>query len=410
MKLKGDDENVNVNPYGNDNAYSGGYLNQGSGDGYRDYVNRSDSTVNDNTNLNMESGYDDFSQIMGSGYDDFNQSMGMNMNPQGMGSNDPSSYYVNQGAGGNVQNPGNSGYNSSPYRDGGQNYVNLNSNVNQRSNINQGPNAYSGMNPGGYPNGNMNSSFANAGMGGQFGSPTPNSPYPPQPGMPQSVPPYSAGRPANYKAVKKSSMPTWLIILIVLLFIAAIGYFVFSKFFTIFGKADYIPGKYDGSTFTNEYFGIKSTFDSGWKVTNYEGGEEAEKSTLNTKTPVTEISAVNDLSLEAYAFSVEQTPYNIKEAGTDMDALMEELKGQFVNQMKSSGYEVSDIERDTITVAGKTCEGLKMNGKVNGTGMTLSLVQFYMFKGNYVGAFTAVSTSQGKSKLVINNHVSALTD
>jgi hypothetical protein len=97
----------------------------------------------------------------------------------------------------------------------------------------------------------------------------------------------------------------------------------------------------------------------------------------------------------------------VEEAGTDMDKLMEQLKQEFINQMEASSYTVSNIERDSMTIAGKTCEGIKMTGKMAGLDMDLSLVQFYMFKGNYVGMFTAVSTSQGKSKLVISNNVSS---
>ena len=63
-----------------------------------------------------------------------------------------------------------------------------------------------------------------------------------------------------------------------------------------------------------------------------------------------------------------------------------------------------------MTIAGKTCEGFRMTGKVDGISIEMSLVQFYVFKDNYVGAFSAASTSEGKCKLIISNNVKALTD
>ncbi len=245
----------------------------------------------------------------------------------------------------------------------------------------------------------------NGGAGGQ-------GPYAGNPGMNGAYPAYgnngAMNSPYSGAAVqKKSSFPVWLVVVIVLLIFGALLYFAGGKVLSIFGKSDYTPGVLSGSSFSNEYFGIKSNFGSGWKVTGYSGDAEAEKNALNSKQIISEVTAVNEQSAEVYMFAVEQTPYNVKEAGTDMDKLMEQLKQEFINQMQASSYSVSNIERDTMTIAGKTCEGIKMTGRMDGVDMDLSLVQFYMFKGNYVGMFTAVSTSQGKSKLVISNNVSS---
>ncbi|SNU08509.1 hypothetical protein SAMN06297422_11824 [Lachnospiraceae bacterium] len=266
------------------------------------------------------------------------------------------------------------------------------------------------------PNGNFNQQTSpygnNTGQTAPYGSYNQqNTPYYNQQNTPyynQQNTPYGNN---NQQAVisQKSSFPVWLVILIAVLVIGAAGYFLLGTFNDIFGKADYTPGTVTDKSYQNNYFEFKTTLGSGWKVTQSVSDTELVKKTLNQKQVVTEFSAQNDKSIEVIGFSVQQTPYNIKAVGTDIDNLMDNLKSEFVKEMEAGGYKISNIERDTMTIAGKTCEGFKMTGRVDGVNMDLSLVQFYMFKGNYVGAFSAASTSQGKAKLVITNNVSELS-
>ena len=229
----------------------------------------------------------------------------------------------------------------------------------------------------------------------------------------QGAYPYNGPAQSNYNDVvirQKSGFPTWAIILIVLLVLGCAGYFVFGKFSSIFGKADYTPGMVSDNVYTNEFFGFKVNFGSGWKIKKDVYDAELVKKSLDAKQVVTEVSAQNDKSIEAFGFTVQQTPYNIKAVGTDMDQLMESMKSTFVTEMEQQGYKITSIERETMTIAGKTCEGFRMTGKVDGISIEMSLVQFYVFKDNYVGAFSAASTSEGKCKLIISNNVKALTD
>ena len=229
----------------------------------------------------------------------------------------------------------------------------------------------------------------------------------------QGAYPYNGPAQSNYNDVvirQKSGFPTWAIILIVLLVLGCAGYFVFGKFSSIFGKADYTPGMVSDNVYTNEFFGFKVNFGSGWKIKKDVYDAELVKKSLDARQVVTEVSAQNDKSIEAFGFTVQQTPYNIKAVGTDMDKLMESMKSTFVTEMEQQGYKINSIERETMTIAGKTCEGFRMTGKVDGISIEMSLVQFYVFKDNYVGAFSAASTSEGKCKLIISNNVKALTD
>ncbi|MBO4863529.1 MAG: PLDc_N domain-containing protein [Eubacterium sp.] len=243
---------------------------------------------------------------------------------------------------------------------------------------------------------------------GQYGGPQPN-PY----GGPQQYNNVNTLPNVQYDNVvikEKSGVPSWLIVLIVLAVIGVIGYFAFGKVFDVFKKAEYIPGRCEGNTYTNEFFGCKVDLGSDWRVIKSVYDAENVKKTLDSKVSVTEFSAQNDLTIEALGVTVAQTPYNIKAAGTDMDRLMEQMKEAYIEEMEASGYNITNIERETMTIAGKTCEGFKMTGKVAGVSMDLSMVQFYMFKDNYVCAFSAASTSEGKCKLVISNNVKTLVE
>ena len=81
--------------------------------------------------------------------------------------------------------------------------------------------------------------------------------------------------------------------------------------------------------------------------------------------------------------------------------MLDLLKGTFQKQMEESGYKVDSIERDSLTIAGENCEGFKIVGSMQGNPTKLSLVQYYVFKGNYMGAYTASSTTEDKAKKAI---------
>ena len=274
-----------------------------------------------------------------------------------------------------------------------------------------------------YGNGQPQSPYRNGQPQQPYGNGQPQSPY----GNSQPQSPYGNNQPqqpgnsynnnnqfqSNYNDVvirQKSSFPSWLIVLIVVLVLGCVGYFVFGKFNSVFGKADYTPGMVTDKTYTNEFFGFKTTFGSGWEIKKEVYDAELVKKSLDSKQVVTELTAQNEKSLETLGFTVQQTPYNMKAAGTDMDKLMEQMKSSLATEMEQSGYKISNIERDTMTIAGKTCEGFRMTGKIDGYNIEMSLVQFYVFKDNYVGAFSAASTSEGKSKLIISNNVKGLNE
>lgn len=250
-------------------------------------------------------------------------------------------------------------------------------------------------------------------------NPQPSSPYMnnnPRPGSPysnnptQQMPMYGNGNYDQPVIKEKSGFPVWVVILIIVLLLGTVGYFVFGKFSDIFGKADYTPGVVTGNVYQNDYFEFKTVFGSGWEITKDIYDPELVKKSLDSKQVVTELSAQNKQSAEAFDFSVQQTAYNLKAVGTDMDKVLDAMQSSFVNELEQGGYKISSIEKDSMTIAGKTCKGFKVTGKMNAVDVELSMVQFYMVKGNYVGAFSAASTSQGKSKLIITNNVKELTE
>lgn len=245
-------------------------------------------------------------------------------------------------------------------------------------------------------------------QGSPYGSaPQQGSPYG---STPQQMPMYGNGNYDQPVIKEKSGFPVWVVILIIVLLLGTVGYFVFGKFSDIFGKADYTPGVVTGNVYQNDYFEFKTAFGSGWEITKDIYDPELVKKSLDSKQVVTELGAENRLSAEAFDFSVQQTAYNLKAVGTDMDKVLDAMQSSFVNELEQGGYKISSIEKDSMTIAGKTCKGFKVTGKMNAVDVELSMVQFYMVKGNYVGAFSAASTSQGKSKLIITNNVKELTE
>lgn len=206
---------------------------------------------------------------------------------------------------------------------------------------------------------------------------------------------------------KKGINPLFIILPIVLVVVI----FFASQFNKIFGKSKYIPGTYSEGILTNEYFGFKvDCTGSNWTTNGYSGDADAEQRALDADSTVEEYYAENQLSIEIMGFDVCQTPYNVKEAGTDVSALMESYKDDYVRRINGTGYKVTSITQDKMTIAGKTYDGYLITCDYSEGGQTVkvSMVQFYVFKGNYMGCFSAASTSEGKAKLVIQNHVSKL--
>ena len=225
-------------------------------------------------------------------------------------------------------------------------------------------------------------------------------------GQPQAVgTPY---RPTQEPIIhKKGINPLFIILPIVLVVVI----FFASQFNKIFGKSKYIPGTYSEGILTNEYFGFKvDCTGSNWTTNGYSGDADAEQRALDADSTVEEYYAENQLSIEIMGFDVCQTPYNVKEAGTDVSALMESYKDDYVRRINGTGYKVTSITQDKMTIAGKTYDGYLITCDYSEGGQTVkvSMVQFYVFKGNYMGCFSAASTSEGKAKLVIQNHVSKL--
>ena len=181
-----------------------------------------------------------------------------------------------------------------------------------------------------------------------------------------------------------------------------------DKYKKLYGKSEYIPGTYNNQVYTNEYFGIQIPMNSQWKVTKSVYDAESVKTTLDAKKPVTEFTAENATTIEVIGFSVSQTPYNVNESSVEMNKLLDELKDEFKSEMTRNGYTLSSIDRDTITIAGQTLEGYKMTGTMSGSTVKLSLVQYYVFKGNYVGFYTASSTSEQKAKQTLTNNIQKL--
>ena len=260
----------------------------------------------------------------------------------------------------------------------------------------------------------------NQGLGGDYYSQSPQGMGQPGAGMPGQARPGMPGQrqpggsvyrsPSQYDEPvihKKGINPLFIILPILLIVII----FFASQFKKVFGKSEYIPGTVSEGVYTNEYFEFKADFSgSGWDIQGCPGTAEDEKRQLDAKQTVSELYAKNELSIEIMDFTVYQTPYNIKETGTDISDLMDQYKNQYVKQLEGIGYSVNSIKQDKMTIAGKTCDGYIISCDYTEGGQTvkISLIQFFVFKGNYMGYFSAGSTSEGKAKLIITNHVSSL--
>ena len=202
--------------------------------------------------------------------------------------------------------------------------------------------------------------------------------------------------------MKQSSGMTKTLIFILSAGLVLVGGFLFYKRYKkIYGKSEYISGSYSNKEYRNDYFGIQASLGPNWDVTKYIYDGEAEKKALDNKQMVNELYAQSIKSVQVVGFFVQQTPYNVKESGKDINKMLDLLKGTFQKQMEESGYKVHSIERDSLTIAGENCEGFKIVGSMQGNPTKLSLVQYYVFKGNYMGAYTASSTTEDKAKKAI---------
>ncbi len=209
---------------------------------------------------------------------------------------------------------------------------------------------------------------------------------------------YSSG-PSTIK--KSGGINPLFIIIPVLVILIIIGVSQYKK---IFGKAEYIPGLTSDHTYTNEYFGIKIDLSDNYGISKSVADSEAVKKTLDTKETVQEFYAQNNKTAEAIGIFVQQLPYNVKESGTDMSSLMDQLESEFKTELAAQGVSNATVSQEKMTVAGKTCNGIIATGKING--ISVSMAQFYVFKGNYVCGITSASTSEGKARQIITNNVS----
>ena len=117
----------------------------------------------------------------------------------------------------------------------------------------------------------------------------------------------------------------------------------------------------------------------------------------------TELYAKRESTVEILNLTVSQTPYNIKESGTDTEKLIKSFEDDYRSELEAQGFTVTSITQDKMTVAGKTCDGYIMSCTYGGVSM--SMVQFFVFKGNYVMMVTTGSTSEGKAKLIVTNYL-----
>lgn len=243
------------------------------------------------------------------------------------------------------------------------------------------------------------------GYGGQ-GMPNQGRPMGPNPGMPQGMGPQGMGPQGSpYRGDQpimksKGGINPLFIIIPILLILVIIGFTQFKK---VFGKAKYIPGVVSDTTYTNEYFDTKVELGSGWDVKSYQDTAEAEKKALSRGQSIPEFEARRESTVELLNITVSQTPYNIKESGTDTEKLIKSFEDDYRAELEAEGFTVTSITQDKMTVAGKTCDGFIISCKYDNVSM--SMVQFFVFKGNYVMIVTTGSTSEGKAKLIITNYL-----
>ena len=281
-------------------------------------------------------------------------------------------------------------YGGNTYNGGGQQY---------------GGNAYNGGQQAGSQYGGSSQYGGNTYNGGQQTGAQNTTPY----GTPKNnTTPYGTPQQAygvQPTTIHKKGVNPLFIILPIAVVIVLICVSLYGK---VFGSRKYDPGTITGNVYTSEHFGFKASFEAdGWTVkgSDYSSPEQI-KSALNKGSTVSELYVQNTSSVELMDFSVYQTPFNIDNNNSNIKSVMEDCKDFYVQQLESQGFTVESVEQDTMTIAGKTCNGYYIKCKMDG--VSVGLVQFFMFEGRYLGYFTAGSTSSAKAKLIITNHVQKL--
>ena len=171
----------------------------------------------------------------------------------------------------------------------------------------------------------------------------------------------------------------------------------------------YTPGTVSGNTYTNEYFDFKATFDSKYTLEGGYYNANTVQDTLDVGMSVNELRVYYDLAAEALSIEVYPLDHYYDGPSSSVKDDMERYKDEYSKELTANGYIVSDIESDTMTIAGKTQSGYLINGKLeDGGNYTMSMAQFFIYKGNYCCVITAASTSKGKAKLLISNNFSEL--
>ena len=210
----------------------------------------------------------------------------------------------------------------------------------------------------------------------------------------------------GYAEPPKSSFGyTKLFIILILILIAGV---VIYAAVTRLKQQEYTPGTTSGLVYKNEYFGFKISLDSGYMVIPNTYEAEAEKKALEKEEIVVELQSVNlSNSHQIVAFIVQRDPYYITQTDKDLGQALDEHKDEFKAEAESSGFKITSMERDSISVGGKVYEGYRMTASDDGI-TTVGYVQYYALEGKYLGAFTAFGNNEADAKQILLNSLSPL--
>ena len=210
----------------------------------------------------------------------------------------------------------------------------------------------------------------------------------------------------GYAEPPKSSFGyTKLFIILILILIAGV---VIYAGVTRLKQQEYTPGTTSGQVYRNEYFGFKISLDSGYMVIPNTYDTEAEKKALEKEEIVVELQSVNlSNSHQIVAFIVQRDPYYITQTDKDLGQALDEHKDEFKAEAESSGFKITSMERDSISVGGKVYEGYRMTASDDGI-TTVGYVQYYALEGKYLGAFTAFGNNEADAKQILLNSLSPL--
>ena len=210
----------------------------------------------------------------------------------------------------------------------------------------------------------------------------------------------------GYAEPPKSSFGyTKLFIILILILIAGV---VIYAAVTRLKQQEYTPGTTSGLVYKNEYFGFKISLDSGYMVIPNTYDAEAEKKALEKEEIVVELQSVNlSNSHQIVAFIVQRDPYYITQTDKDLGQALDEHKDEFKAEAESSGFKITSMERDSISVGGKVYEGYRMTASDDGI-TTVGYVQYYALEGKYLGAFTAFGNNEADAKQILLNSLSPL--